>query len=187
MRRPRHAFLHQVTAAVHAEVEEAVDDARFFDAPAAYCDYLRRMHHFHVRMTIALSPAALDLARRCQLVERSDWLAADLASLGLTPLRERAWPAATPTIHDRAAAFGALYVLQGASLGARVLVARARRLSLPPGAGLTYLTGLASTSEWGAFLDCLEDEPDLATTALAHGAVATFESVFDHLTRSLPT
>ncbi len=79
------------------------------------------------------------------------------------------------------AVFGILYVILGATLGARVLLAQTRQLALPDGRGQRYLTDLAHSDAWPRFLKCLEAEPVDVDRILVPAALATFQAITDHL------
>ncbi len=186
-RGPRHAFLRQATASLHAEVEAVVERAKMFDSVERYGDYLRRLTVFHERLLplqgIA-SPATLPHWQHVRGHVAA--LAEDLASLSLHPptTRSSVVVASSPTT-----ALGALYVVVGSSLGARVLVRRAgTMLSSTAGrasCATAYLAAQASSNEWPAFLRVLESEPITTPAELAAGANGAFACMLDVLTLRL--
>lgn len=91
-----------------------------------------------------------------------------------------------PAIDDATTALGALYVVVGASLGARVLVQQAAALSLPAEGGNAYLQALATSTDWPAFRELLESEPISSEARLGEGANAAFESILEALTATMP-
>jgi heme oxygenase len=186
MRRDRHAFLRQATKAAHEDLERAVASAGFFDAAGAYGDYLRRLRLFHSTVHKCFGAAGLDGLRRWHVKDHATWLDEDITALGLGSLPEEAASLFRKPIYETAAArLGALYVLLGSGRGARVLVKRVEALGLPGAKGRTYLTQLSRTSDWPGFLDVLEKAPLSGEAPLASGAVATFESVLDHMSGAL--
>ncbi len=98
---------------------------------------------------------------------RSDALAADLAALG-----EPQPPAlAAPALGDRAACWGAAYVLEGSRLGGAMLARM-----IPPGAPDAYLAGPRPPGAWRAFLTALETA--LASADALASAVAAANASF---------
>jgi heme oxygenase len=93
---------------------------------------------------------------------------------------------AVPRPADPAAAFGCLYVLEGATLGGRTLLPLVEsRLGLDAGRGAAYLAsyGDGVTSMWrdfGAALDRWCEPPQRQARAAA-AAVATFDALADWL------
>lgn len=85
-----------------------------------YASALRALHGFHAAWEPAIwrTPGIRDLGldpadrRKLPLLER------DLRALGIDPVSE---PPAAPRFPDAATALGALYVLEGATLGGRII------------------------------------------------------------------
>jgi len=175
----RHAYLRDATAGVHAEVERVVDAAGFFADVARYGEYLRRMRTFHRQFEdvhLVASPAA---RAHWRAGEHVAWLGEDLAALGIT-VQAADPPFRRARVSDRTAALGALYVVVGSALGARLLVGHARAL-VPAGRGDGYLSRLATTTDWPAFLELLEREEISSEERLGDGAIGAFESILDVL------
>ncbi len=107
---------------------------------------------------------------------RLPWLDADLAALGLAPPA----PIAAPALADEAAALGALYVVEGSTLGGRIILRHLDRLGLQP---VAYFSGYgeATGTMWKGFVARLEAAPPDAAPAIVAGAGLTF----DHLQRGL--
>lgn len=186
-RGPRHSFLRQATASLHAEVEAVVERAKMFDSVERYGDYLRRLTVFHERLLSAqavASPATLPHWQHVR--EHVAALAEDLGSLSLRPTATRS---SVAVASSATAALGALYVVVGSSLGARVLVRRAATmLSSAEGrapCATAYLSAQASSNDWPAFLRVLESEPITTSAELAAGANGAFACMLDVLTLRL--
>ncbi len=181
MRRPRHAFLRQTTERLHAAVEHEVDRAAYFGTLPSYGSYLLRLRLFHEQLDGVERVASAATHPHWQVERRLALLAEDLTALGI----DRASVSAVvrrPAIGDATMALGALYVVVGASLGARVLVQQAAALSLPTTGGGAYLHALATSTDWPAFLELLESEPIVSEKRLGEGANAAFESILEALT-----
>ncbi len=113
-------------------------------------------------------------------------LDADLAGMRLKPLPEHAAQAfRMPVCSDESGRLGALYVVLGSSLGARLLVRHARALS--PVAATAYLESLSASRVWPQYLVELEGSSVDSEARLLAGALTTFDSVHDHLVGPLPT
>jgi len=173
---------------LHAEVEAVVERAKMFDSVERYGDYLRRLTVFHERLLPLQAIAApATLPHWHHVRGHVDALAEDLASLSLRPpvaMRSSVALASSPT-----AALGALYVVVGSSLGARVLVRRlATTLSSTAGrasCATAYLTAQASSNDWPAFLRVLESEPITTSAELVAGANGAFACMLEVLTMRL--
>jgi heme oxygenase len=152
------ARLKHGSAREHAAIEAFLA----FDADAwpleRYQRYLVCMHAFHRAVEGAIdghAPSGLGLEDR----RKTPWLAEDLAHFDLAPLA--AAPALSP-LHDAARAIGWAYVLEGATLGGRVLFKPvARRWSLGPHHGATYLFGYGERTGalWREFTHALDAMP----------------------------
>jgi heme oxygenase len=120
-----------------------------------YLAYLRAMHAIvhAVEADVAIALEALGLDARARA--RRAWLERDLAHFGAPPLR-MAPLACVPRTH--AERLGWAYVLEGSTLGGRVLYERlAPRLALTPQGGGAFLFGHGERTEamWREFVDAL--------------------------------
>jgi heme oxygenase len=128
------------------------------------------------RMAAVLADEALLAPRR-----RLHLLRADLVALGIGP--ETLPACEPPPIHSRGEAFGSLYVMEGSTLGGRVILKRLGTLGLSPETGgCSYFAGYGAETGamWSRFLERLEAEADDANApAIIGGARATFASLGD--------
>lgn len=193
----RRDMLRGRTASIHAALDRAVKAAGYFDTLTAYGDYLAAMHSFHRELDVRLNACSSAdqigaWQSRWRLSDRTAWLEDDLAAIGRrSPVPQNAklhMPAAgvmprraALALTDASSYLGALYVVIGSELGARLLVRSARALPLPPSGGATYLEGLGRSRDWADFLSVLETYPDVDREAMCAAAVQTFAVVFDHL------
>ncbi|WP_028238927.1 biliverdin-producing heme oxygenase [Stutzerimonas azotifigens] len=159
-------WLRQASGPLHARVDEAFG-AFALDSREGYRRFLRA----HGRALGTLEPA-LEAAGVDRLL--ADWpqrrrrmaLRDDLAQLG-EPMPA---PLAAPAIGGEAWCWGAVYVLEGSRLGARVLTARVR-----PAEPLGYLGHGAGQPLWPGFLQALESGAQALDPAqLQAGAEAAF-------------
>lgn len=169
------ARLRADTAGVHAELDAVSDSAGFFNDRGAYAGYLAAT----LRARRAIEQG-LDAARIEQLFplwpqrQISEALAADIADLGgLSTSATGSVPDYSP-----AAALGALYVLEGSALGARLLEKRAAALGMTPSfGGRHFAVQTARDGAWAALLKVMEHadlDADAETECVA-SALATFD------------
>lgn len=172
--------LKSATAGHHARVEAAMPSLDQLATPAGYAAALRALHGFHAAWepaiwhTPGMAEAGVDGGRR-----KLPLLVTDLRALGLHPLRPEA-PAAH--LAGTAEALGALYVLEGAMLGGRIIHRRvAGPLGVTPAHGAAYYHGYGDgTGErWKAFGAALTRWADArsAAPAVVAGAVACFAAL----------
>jgi heme oxygenase len=172
----RRSALRSNTAKRHAELETVVGA---LGSRASYIRYLRGMHAFRAPYESALS--GLDWAALC-----GDWrptliaqsLHEDLDDVGAFPL-EAARPIAdtSTVISDRSGAFGVLYVLEGSSLGARLLYTEAKKLGLTATFGARHLARQSAGFEtWRGFEALLETADGFEMPTAVSAANAAFEA-----------
>lgn len=167
-----HQALRQATAAAHARIDAVVGSG--LRTAVDYGVYLRGMHRFIVVSQLALTEAGGDLAWY------REWLEADLASLQLTPLRDRV---SMRLDSHPVAQLGWEYVIAGAAMGARYLLRNAQTLGYSSDHGARFLAGHAAGSHWPCFLVRLQranlSGPDLQRLGdAALAAFAAAESAF---------
>ena len=194
MRGARHTRLRAATVESHDALDRAVGAAGYFGSRDGYGRYLAKMHAFHN----AFDPRALRideaLCRAFEVDRHAGWLEEDLAALGLAlPVVSAPDsgsldatsvvldPKHGDTITCRSGLFGALYVLTGSSLGARLLVKWADALPLPVDRGRCYLGTLSRSTVWPRFLHAIEQDDAIDDVLMVRGAVAAFDCVRAHL------
>ncbi len=149
-----------------------------------YRALLARMWGIHAPLDAALeatdwSGLDIDYGERSKL----SWLADDLAWLGLDAAALAALPrsARLPRLAAPVDAMGALYVLEGASLGGQIIARQLKgQLGVVPGAGGTFFASYGERigENWRRYLAALErfsDSPPAAARIEA-AALETFES-----------
>jgi heme oxygenase len=116
-------------------------------------------------------------------------LAADLAALGIAGDALAAIPHCPLTLlRDAMEAFGSLYVMEGSTLGGRVIQKNVeRRLGDEGRASCAYFNGYGKQTGpmWHAFLARLEASPPADAEPMGRGAAATFEQLGWWLTRPI--
>ncbi|SHI58626.1 Heme oxygenase [Roseomonas rosea] len=108
-------------------------------------------------------------------------LRGDLRALGVVPETLPTCP--PPALRGHGEAMGSLYVMEGSTLGGRVILKGLEGLGLPAAGGHSYFNGYgeATGAMWRGFLERLEAEPDAA--AVLRGAKATFAALADWMLR----
>lgn len=145
------ASLKSATAGHHARVEAAMPSLDQLATPAGYAAALRALHGFHaawepaIWRTEGVVEAGIDGGRR-----KLPLLDADLRALGIEPCG----PAPEASIRGAAQALGALYVLEGATLGGRIIHRHvADVLGVTAERGAAYYGGYGNDTgaRWKAF------------------------------------
>ena len=117
--------------------------------------------------------AFLDPRRRMHLLQ------ADLAALGLSAREVALLPMCpVPVLRNAAEALGSLYVMEGSTLGGRVIERNVERcLGLDARHGCTYFAGYGTHTGamWRSFLARLDQVPAADAEQVADGATETFE------------
>jgi len=176
------AALRSATWPAHQRLEQRVDVKTRFSTLASYRAHLGGMWGFCAGLEQQLTPgffgpALPDYESRRKLA----LLAHDLHALGVEALTLpvcRALPLCT----DRAVAFGCLYVLEGSTLGARVLLPIVeKQLGLDAARGAAFLASYgARTAEcWAVFGAAVEAW--CVTSARREAATAAAIGTFDVL------
>lgn len=181
----RHAMIREATARSHAALDAEVTRAGLFDSVAGYGEFLRGLHGFHSELDRSAGTRLRRDLTEWSIAPRLAWLASDLAALGLAPAGRPAAPVTTAPLPDTdAACAGTLYVLLGASLGARILVRRVSALPLDlEDGGMHYLSRLASDDQWPRFMAHLETLEPADESAMSRAANQMFDRIRDHVSR----
>lgn len=169
----RRRFLHERTGPIHRQLDECV--GTFSDIPA-YLRYIRGMLAFRRPIETQLAstrlPAEFGAFAPNYL---ADALGRDIAALGASP--DVATASGGQSLPDLSAdgLLGTLYVLEGSTLGARLLVRRAAALGLGPGNGAEHLQQQSSDlGNWNAFAALLDSATEVDDETMAQAALATF-------------
>jgi heme oxygenase (biliverdin-IX-beta and delta-forming) len=155
----RRERLKSETRAEHMRLDALVTGRQFFSSVEHYGQWLQGSYAFHDCLEHALEDAGVDsLTADWPERRKTEAIKADLQDLGL------AVPGG-PQLHtfklaDATECLGALYVMEGASMGARVLLISAHRLGLDAHYGARHLsTAAASMQHWKTFVALLEAAP----------------------------
>jgi len=178
--------LREGTASLHREAETKLG---LPDAITTLADYKRCLERFY-RLYRPIERGfthftdwaanGLDLSVRVHSVR----LAADLKALGIAPLRlEDAPKPSQPILPDFAHALGAMYVIEGSSLGSQFILPQLIKVLGQQIVGADSFfrgRGAQTGAVWGAFRTSLDHygaaHPD-KTADVIHGAQVAFETI----------
>ncbi len=183
----RRQRLKEATSEAHRCLDHSLMKQGYFTNAAGFVLYLRRMHTFQLAFDDAAAVVDRDWYGAWGLHHHRGWIETDLLQAGIP---RDALPAIVPQgglhIVDRSSLAGALYVLAGSSLGARVLHRLSVERQLPGPSGSYYLSRLAASMRWSEFIKFLEDAEIASEDSMIDGAISTFTCVSNHLNGAVP-
>ncbi len=171
------ARLRDATRPLHRALESALPLGRGCVDRDSYRDHLRFLLSFHepverhLQANVELIEALPDLQARLKTTLLRD----DLGAEAQCPR-----PPRVPIPRTRPQGLGVVYVLEGATLGARVLLPRLRRAGVVPGpVGCRYLSGGGSggSAPWQRLCHVLERLPRGESAETVAWAELTFRSL----------
>lgn len=182
-------LLRLETAEEHARLEahELVRPLQSagLDEPA-YARFLRVFHGYYEALEGRLEPALRDfgshLPNGYRYVARRPALAGDLEDLDVPLSGGRSPHPRLPEMNGPAELLGVLYVVEGSTLGGRVLAPRiTQQLALVPGRATRYLH-LYETADWPILRRWLETtQPGADFSAIGAAARDTFRTLREYL------
>jgi heme oxygenase len=166
---PIHRRLRAETAELHQALEVRLD----LSAAGLRLDRYRAVLRMFYGYYAALEPALAQLAASCgtpgfPLRARASWIARDLEALGAASADVDALARCEdlPQLSRREHLAGALYVVEGATLGGAIIARDvASHLGLTPARGSAFFAGDGDASRWRTVLRWLEDVAIDARTA----------------------
>lgn len=164
----RRFLLREATAKAHAALEARVGA---LTSRGAYEAYLQGLHAFRTPVEPLLAAAVADALPGFAPDLIAPELAADLRDLGLAAIA----PEAAPDVSSPSRALGALYVLEGSALGARVLLPQVRTLGFDADHGARHLALQPKGAGWREFVTRL-DAAVLDDDAVIAGADDAFRA-----------
>jgi heme oxygenase len=171
-------LLRARTADAHERVERALPLTDPALDRATYAGVLARFHAFHAALEprIAAVPGLDALGLEMEGRRKLPLLERDLRELGRGAI---AGAPPVPEVGSVAAALGCMYVLEGSTLGGRVISRHLAALGIAPGSGGAYFSGYGErTGEmWRAFSDAIGSFADAnpgSVGEIAAAADATF-------------
>lgn len=169
----RRLHLKNVTDAAHRSLDAMIGD---FDSVESYQRYVQGMARFRLPVDAWLSanPMPQEFGEWRPAIY-DDALRADLDDLGLK--HPHSLSLFAPPEGDGLA--GLLYVLEGSTLGARILAKRAEKLGFREDCGARHLFLQARNfSNWAAFSERMERVCAYDQQAAASWAIATFDYAY---------
>lgn len=177
--------LRRATRSDHERVDRLIDVERLRD-PAHYARVLQVLDAFLAAWEPAVA-AALPAPWKAWLQARSrrGFLRHDLAHLGLASTT----PAALPPLSGGAAAWGAIYVMEGSALGGQFIARSLQEAGLHQAGGASYFRGwgAATGGMWREVRGLLEAQLDspAATAQACEAARQTFQALSNLLESQL--
>ncbi|HBF31544.1 biliverdin-producing heme oxygenase [Rhizobium sp.] len=168
---PRRLMLRQGTADAHSALDSMIGP---FTSHQAYEAYLRGMARFRLPIEDMIAQhSPIDMLQNWHPAMILNEIRADLAALGL---QENVAPSPPPVPHALEEWLGVFYVLEGSSLGAKLLAKRAQSLGLTTTTGAAHLFEQAGNfSNWTAFIEVMEGVRDVDEARMIAWANATFD------------
>lgn len=169
----RRQFLRERTGPIHQELDERVGE---FTDRTAYLRYTRGMLGFRRPIEHSLSHMSMPAwFGGFQPNYLASALERDLVALGGEMPAKAVIDPGLPAVLETGALLGTLYVLEGSTLGARLLVRRAAALGLDETNGAEHLKKQSSDlGNWNAFAALLDSAEDVDDEMMARAAMATF-------------
>lgn len=177
-----HQRLRAATREAHERLEARADILRRVGATEGRRALVGRFWRLHADVEAAVAPWVEDLeGLEFDTRRRTRHLAEDLATLGLAPAAE---PVEPPVVRSVGEALGFCYVLEGSSLGGRVI----RRALAAQGSdmvGLSFLDpyGERTGEQWRSFLAVLDRA--MKTPEAAGAAIRGAQGGFSHAERRI--
>jgi heme oxygenase len=178
----RRTRLQTATRRLHQDLDALMMEAGFLSSISKYASYLAASYRaraaVEMRLDISGARQIYPVWPRRQIAHLIE---EDLTDLGASIPERLAVPAAPPL--SKGGVLGALYVLEGSAIGARLIGQRVAAMGMGPEFGARHLAHQATEPKaWPAFLHVLEsanltDEED---RACLHEALATFDRFTDH-------
>jgi heme oxygenase len=184
-----HARLRERTRDSHRAAECAMDLGRRLASIQGYIELLQALARVHgafeeVFARFDWTQLQIDLEGR----KRTRWLAEDLTALATSVARPTSLAVAPENLFE---ALGALYVLEGSTLGGRIVFERATALqgiSRRHGARFFYGHGQRTGLLWREFLAVLERSAaaqSVEADFVERGAVRAYAEFISHLSEAL--
>ena len=176
--------LRQATAEAHKNVETAMALEERCTALPAYRALLSELWGLYAPLearlaTLQWDSVGIDFPQRT----KTPWLQADLTILGASEFDIEALPRAVdlPSIQCLADGFGALYVLEGASLGGQIIMRRIKSdLGLDQRTGARFFSSYGADvgERWRGFVATMTafGNAEDRVQAMERAALATFDS-----------
>lgn len=174
------AALRQATSSLHHEVEHRID---FLSPDLTLSRYVRILQAFHA----FFAPAEAEMAARCPAEHRDLWagrerahrLLDDLAALGAAPTDTGSSEWCVPDVSGEGRWLGALYVLEGSTLGGQVISRHLEgHFGWRDGCGYSFFQGHGphTGEKWREVVKALESH-SAVNNQIVFGAHQTFNQM----------
>jgi heme oxygenase len=166
--------LREETGALHAKLDATIGDLNSLDG---YRLYLSRLFRFRELLETMMSNIPVGVSPRWRVVGVADAIKRDLEDIGSNaPTPAIPGEGIEQRLRDPAYFLGACYVLEGSSLGARLIYQRAKALGLTGDHGARHLSlQINDRDRWPRFLAILESHEGDAEATMC-GAIDMFEA-----------
>ncbi|GAC1394817.1 MAG: biliverdin-producing heme oxygenase [Polyangiales bacterium] len=176
--------LREATRVAHDRIEKSLPLLDPSLTTATYLRVLQAFHGFYAPLEPRLSRAVAGSGLPFTLEDRTKvpLLSADLGALGMTAADVEALPrcADLPRVSSASQALGVLYVVEGATLGGRIILRHLRgALELDAARGAAFFAGYGErTGEmWTRFSRHVDESPSIDTERVVGAAVETFDKL----------
>ncbi len=176
--------LREATRLAHARVEASLPLMSPSLTLATYVRVLEAFHGVYAQLEPRLSRAAAEHGVALALGDRGKvaLLVADLAALGKSVAEVQALPrcADLPRVTSASQAIGVLYVLEGATLGGRIILRHVdAALGLDAAGGAAFFSGYgdATGAMWTRFSRHVDAASAIDTDVAIAAAIETFETL----------
>lgn len=169
----RRSCLQAQTAHIHERIHGTIGPLESF---GSYTRYIQGLYAFRQPLESMLQamPSWPETVGDWRPQFLSRHIAADMEDLGIEPEAEASEDGRMP---DKDGLIGILYVLEGASVGARMLIRQAMRLGLREDFGARHLAHQSGQAQsWQTFLTILEHGENLNMERAGEAAITTFEA-----------
>lgn len=176
-REDRRGGLKRATEVAHARVEAIIQQAGMFGSIAGYRRYLEATWRVRIELEQALDASGAEQLFPAWPRRRiAPLIAADVADLGGSLPSPVVNP---PRLFSPSELLGVLYVLEGSSLGARVLVRNAADLGLSGAFGARHLDAQAGDrATWAEFLAVLTASDETPSASAANSVFDMFANAY---------
>ena len=173
--------LRTATRRVHAGIERVLPLLDPALSKARYVEVVQAFHSFYavleprIAAVARIHDPALVIEDRAKL----PLLARDLTALGVEPVCISS-SVRVPDVRTPSRAIGALYVIEGATLGGQIIRKHLReRLGIGTTTGAAFFAGYAGETHgmWSRFTDHVDHRPELDLQAAIETAIETFTTM----------
>lgn len=182
--------LRSGTAFWHQKLEDLDGSKAILDPNVSieqYIKYLTAMYGFIRPLEAHIYPQLSTIIENIEARRKTSLMEHDLKALGLSEIEIKNIPIFTFMPMTNAAAMGAMYVIEGSTLGGAIIykhIHKSLNLTTENGAGYFQPYGQSSGSFWKSFLANMTDfATDNKEAEVIDGATETFKNIHDWFIR----